>query len=135
MSRVSGRVVFFVQSVGYEAAWQATSLGLTAVAMGDEVVFVLAFDALRAVANGTFGKPLTDRQALELTRSQGLGAPSPTSMLEDARQLGARVVACDTTVKLCGLVPSELEQSGSLDEVMGLPSIWRLTEGARVISF
>lgn len=132
---MSGRVVFFVQTAGFEAAWQATSLGLTAAAMGDQVIFVLAFDALRSLVNGTFGKPLTERQTSEVTRSQGLGAPTPSSMLEDARHLGARVVACDTIVKVCGLVSVDLEQTGLLDEVMGLPSIWRLTEGAQVMSF
>ena len=132
---VSGRAVIFVQSGGFEAAWLATSLGLTAAAMGDEVVFVVAFDALRAIAKGTFGKPLSDRESKAVNRGHGLGAPAPAKMLEDARHLGARVIACDTTVKLCGLTGSDLEAAGRLDEVMGLPSIWRLTEGARLLSF
>ncbi|MBL9037068.1 MAG: hypothetical protein JNG84_01015 [Archangium sp.] len=132
---MSGRLMVFVERAGFEAGWQATSIGLTAAAMGDRVVFVLAFDALRAVVNGTFGKPLTERESSEVTRSDGLGAPKPLRMLEDARHLGARVVACDTTVKLCGLVPSELTQAGHVDEVMGLPAIWKLAEGAQLLSF
>lgn len=131
---MSGRVVFFISHGSYEAAWQATSLGITATAMGEEVVFVFAFDALRALAKGTFGKALTDRERIEVTRAEGLGAPQPVRMLQDARAMGARLVACDTTVKLCGLVPAELEAKKILDEVLGLPQIWKLTEGARTVS-
>lgn len=132
---MSGRVVFFVNSAGYEAAWQTASMGITAAAMGDEVVFVFAFEALRSLANGTFGKPLSDRERAEQTRGDGIGAPLPARMLHDARGLGARAVACDTTVKLCGLAASTLTTDGVLDEVLGLPQIWRLTEGARVLTF
>ncbi|MEW5740794.1 MAG: hypothetical protein AB1938_17835 [Myxococcota bacterium] len=129
-----GRVVFFISHGGYEAAWQATSLGITATAMGDEVTFVFAFEALRALAKGTFGKALSDRERTEFARAEGLGAPLPSRMLADARAMGAKLVACDTTVKLCGLVPAELEAKKIVDEVLGLPQIWKLTEGARILS-
>ena len=129
------RLVIFVSNGGYEAAWQATSLGLTATAMGDEVVFVFAFDALRALSRGTFGKPLTERESSAATRGEGLGAPLAARMLDDARQLGARAIACDTTVKLCGLDPAELLHERHLDEVAGLPEIWKLTLEARLLSF
>lgn len=132
---MSGRVVVFVNNAGYEAAWQSTSLGITAAAFGDEVVFVFGFEALRSLANGTFGKPLSDRERVEATRGEGIGAPLPARMLSEARTLGARALACDTTVKLCGLAAGDLEKSGVLDEVLGLPQIWRLTEGARTLSF
>jgi peroxiredoxin family protein len=132
---VSQRAVFFVSSGGYEAAWQSMSLGLTAAAMGDEVIFVFAFDALRALASGRFGSAHSWRQRGEGSRAEAMGAAAPASMLRDARGLGARLVACDTTVKLCGLEPADLEKAGDLDEVLGLPQIWRLTEGARVLNF
>lgn len=131
---MAGRVVFFLNTGGYEAAWQAMSMGITATAMGDDVVFVFAFDALRALVKGTFGKPLSDRERTEFTRAEGLGAPLPSRMLSDARAMGARCVACDTTVKLCGLVPHELEAKKLLDEVLGLPQIWKLTENARTLA-
>ncbi len=132
---MSGRVVFFVNSAGYEAAWQTASMGITAAAMGDEVVFVFAFEALRALANGTFGKPLSERERAEATRGAGIGAPTPSAMIHDARGMGARAMACDTTVKLCGLSGQTLTSGGVLDEVVGLPQIWRLTDGARVVTF
>jgi len=128
-----GRVVFIVNGGGFESAFQAVSMGITAAAMGDEVTFVFAFEALRQIARGGFGFPKNERESAESARAQGLGVPAPLRMLEEARSMGARLVACDTTVKLCGFSAADFE--GKLDEVMGLASIWRLTEGARVLTF
>lgn len=110
----------------------ATSMGVTAAAMGESVTFVLAFDALRAFTRDQFGKPVSQRETSEVTRAKGLGAPTPARLLQEARELGARVIACDTTVKLCGLTPDDVK---GLDEVMGLAQIWRLTESARTLNF
>ncbi len=125
-----GRVVFFLQHASYEPAYQAASLGITAAAMGDEVYFVLAFDALRQLLAGSFGRPQSEKEMTESARAEGLGVPTPLAMIEEARSLGAKLLACETTVKLCGMV----DLGSSLDEVMGLASIWRLTDGARVLS-
>jgi peroxiredoxin family protein len=129
------KAVFFISHGGYESAWQAVSIGITAVAMGDEVTFVFAFGALRALASGTFGDPQTEEEHEEATRATGLGASSPATLLTEARSLGARVVACDTTVRVCGLNPSQVELARIVDEVLGLPQIWRLTADARVLTF
>ncbi len=129
---MAGRVVFFIQSATFEPAYQAASMGVTAAAMGDEVYFVFAFEALRAIARDGFGRPVPERELGESTRAEGLGVPPPMKMLAEARALGAKLVACDTTVKICGLSAADLH--GKLDEVMGLPSIWRLTQGGRVVT-
>jgi peroxiredoxin family protein len=129
---MADRVVFFVQRGSFEPAFQLASLAVTAAAMGDEVLVVFSFDALRLLVQRGFGKPETDKEAVESARGEGLGVLAPAKMLEEARKLGARLVACDTTVKLCGL--GEESVRGVLDEVMGLASIWRLTQGARVLS-
>ncbi|QSQ28196.1 DsrE family protein [Pyxidicoccus parkwayensis] len=129
---MAGRVFFFLQHATYEPAFQAASMGITAAAMGDEVYVVFAFDALRQLVSGAFGLPKGEQEQAELARAEGLGVPSPARMLEEARQLGAKLIACDTTVRICGLVPEELK--GTLDEVMGLASLWRLTQGARTLA-
>lgn len=108
-------------------------MGITAAAMGDEVYFVFAFDALRALMRDAFGIPHTEREISESARAEGLGVPPPARMLAEARSMGAKLIACDTNVRLCGFSPDDLR--GRLDEVIGLPSIWRLTEGARVLTF
>jgi len=129
---MAGRVLFFLHSGTFEPAYSAVSLGITAAAMGDEVYFVFSFDALRHLARDSFGVPRTEKEMAESARAEGLGVPAPMRMLQEARALGARLIACDTTVKICGYGPDDLE--GKLDEVMGLASIWRLTEGARVLT-
>lgn len=129
---MSGRVFFFLQHATYEPAFQAASMGITAAAMGDEVYVVFAFDALRQLVSGAFGRPHGAQEQAELARAEGLGVPPPARMLEEARALGAKLIACDTTVRICGFVPEELE--GTLDEVMGLASLWRLTQGARTLA-
>jgi peroxiredoxin family protein len=102
------------------------------VAMGDEVYFVFAWEALRQLVRGSFGLPESDRDRTEQARAEGLKLPLPARMLEEARAMGAKLIACDSTVKVCGFDPASL--GGILDEVMGLPSIWRLTEGARIVT-
>ncbi len=128
-----GRVLFFLQRGGYQPAYQVASMGITAAALGDDVFFVFAFDALRQLVRGDFGRPLSDREAVESARAEGLGLPPPATMLAEARGLGARCVACDTMLRIAGVPADEAEQA--LDEVMGLPALWRLTEGARLLSF
>ncbi|MFZ5469290.1 MAG: hypothetical protein ACOZIN_07615 [Myxococcota bacterium] len=129
---MAGRVFFFLQNATYEPAYQAASLGITAAAMGDEVYFVFGFDALRSLARDAFGHPHSEREMAESARAEGLGVPPPTKMLAEARSLGAQAVACDTTLRLCGLTEADLGRR--LDGVMGLASLWRLTEGARVLA-
>lgn len=129
---MAGRVFFFLQHATFEPAFQAASMGITAAAMGDEVFFVFAFDALHDLVRGTLGQARTPAEQEECARAEALGVPPPAKMLAEARQLGARLVACDTTVKLCGYAPAEL--AGTLDEVMGLASLWRLTQGARTLT-
>jgi peroxiredoxin family protein len=130
---MAGRVLFFLQRGGYQPAYQAASMGITASALGDSVHFVFAFDALRELVRGDFGRPQSDREAVESARAEGLGLPPPATMLAEARGLGARCVACDTMLRIAGVPADEAERL--LDEVLGLPALWRLTEGARLVSF
>jgi peroxiredoxin family protein len=129
---MAGRVLFFLQHATFEPAFQAASMGITAAAMGDEVYFVFAFEALRQLARGHFGLPQGEQEQAECARAEALGVLMPAKMLEEARALGAKLVACDTTVRLSGFEPKALE--GTLDEVMGLASLWRLTHGARTLT-
>ena len=130
---MAGRVLFFLQSGGYPPAYQAASMGITAAALGDTVFFVFAFDALRQLVRGDFGRPHSDREAVESARAEGLGVPPPATMLAEARGLGARCVACDTMLRIAGVPADDAETV--LDEVLGLAALWRLTEGARVLCF
>ena len=135
MRAVSERAVFFLNTAAWEPLWQATSLALTAAAMGDEVIVVVAFDALRALASGAFGQPATDADRAAAQRAERINAATPQRMLADARALGAKLLACDTTVRLSGLESAALEQAKIVDEVLGLAQLWRLTRSARVLTW
>jgi peroxiredoxin family protein len=127
-----GRVVFFAQSGTFEPAYQLSSMAVTAAAMNEQVYIVFGFEALRHLMRGRFGLPHTERELAESARAEGVGALPPMKMLQEARELGAKLLACDTMVKLCGFTAQDVEKV--VDEVTGLPSIWRLTDGARVVS-
>jgi peroxiredoxin family protein len=130
---MAGRVLFFLQRGGYQPAYQAASMGITAAALGDSVYFVFAFEALKQFVHGDFGRPQNDRESVESARAEGLGVPPPATMLAEARGLGARLLACDTMLRIAGIPAEEAERL--LDEVLGLPALWRLTDGARLLSF
>jgi hypothetical protein len=96
---MAGRVVFIVQRGGYEPAYQAASMGITAAALGDEVVFVFAFEALRQLCRGDFGRAQSDREMAEGARAEGVGVPPPAQLLAEARGWGpgaSRATRCSS---------------------------------------
>lgn len=134
MTREKKLLVLMVNSAGYEAAWQCTSWAATAAAVGDDVLLVFGFAALRALAAGTFSEPLGQAEQQTRERALRIGAASPQEMVQAARDLGAKLVACETTVNLCGLDGHTLIEQRQLDEVLGLTEIYRKARDARVIS-
>lgn len=124
-----GSVVIFLERDAYEPAWLAASLALSAQAAGDAVTVVLSFGALTAWADGRLG---SDDSAAR-RRGDALGAADPMRLLTEARALGAKLLACETIVKLSGLDPDRARTR--LDEVTGLQAVWKRTEGARVLTF
>ncbi|MBM4379216.1 MAG: hypothetical protein FJ086_07940 [Deltaproteobacteria bacterium] len=129
---MSERLAIFLQSASFEPAYQAGTLAITAAAMGDEVWLVLGFEPLRALAGGRLGSPVGEVEVAEGARAVALGLPTPGELLAEARALGARVVACDTLVRLAGLEPAAVPL---LDESLGLPTIWRHARTARTVTF
>lgn len=124
---MSGPTVIFLSGAGWEARYQAVTLGVTAAALGDEVTLVLSFEPLRAFVAGAFdaGAPPT---------AAGAKVPPLSETLAEARRdLGLRVVACETAVRLAGLEPGAAR--AALDALEPLPSLWRLAQGGRALAF
>ncbi|HZZ82997.1 MAG TPA: hypothetical protein VFE30_00515 [Anaeromyxobacteraceae bacterium] len=118
--------LFLLRSGSWEARYQATSLAITAAALGDDVRVALFFEALRAWSGGRFDEGAPPEAAA--AGVQGLRAT-----LDEARtHLGLAVVACDTAVKLAGL--SGDAAALGLDAVESLPSLWRFGRGGAVLS-
>jgi peroxiredoxin family protein len=124
---MSGPVVIFLSGEGWPARYQAVTLGATAAALGEPVTLVLSFGPLAALVHGTFDEGAPAGAA-------GLGVPPLSETLGEARrELGLRLVACETAVRLAGLTPEEAR--ASLDALEPLPSLWRLAQTGRALAF
>jgi peroxiredoxin family protein len=120
-------LVIFLSGSGWAARYQAVMFAATAASLGDPVTLVLAFDALRAFLSGSFdeGAPAT---------AAGAGVPGLVETLAEVRrELGVRLVACETAVRLAGYEPGEV--APPLDALEPLPSLWRQAQLGRALSF
>ena len=119
-------LVIFLRSADWSGRDLATNLAITAAALGDEVHLALFGDALRAFAAGRFG----DGAPAEAAAAQ---IPALDATLAEARRdLGVRVVACPTAIRLAGLDADSVVPP--LDAVVSLPSLWRLAQAGRSLS-
>jgi peroxiredoxin family protein len=114
---VSGRLVVLLHRSAWPDRYQATTLAVTAAALGEPVTVALFFDALRLWVDGRFDEGPPPEAA-------GARVTSLREALEEARrELGLEVVACETAVRLAGLDPAAL--GGAIDRVVTLPQLWR----------
>ena len=111
--------VLHVVSGDSERLFRAGLWAVTAQASGDEVRVLLTAPALRVLA--------ADEPAP--VEAVQLGFPSPKSLLGEARQLGAKVVTCETELALSGVAHGAIE--GLVDSVEPLASFWRETRSAQ----
>ncbi len=126
-SSASEPVVLFVHRGGWQDRYQATTIAVTAAALGDPVTVALFFEPLRLWVSSRFdeGAP---------PEAGAARVASLRESLEDARrELGLRVVACDTAVRLAGLVPDEIR--AQIDAIATLPSLWRDAQAGRALVF
>jgi hypothetical protein len=119
-------VVIFLRSPEWDARHLAVNLAITAAAFGDPVVLALFGPALRAFAEGKFG------EGAPATAAAARVPPLDVTLDEGRRDLGLRVVACDTALRLVGLEPRTVVPP--FDEVMSLPSMWRLAQAGRALT-
>jgi peroxiredoxin family protein len=124
---VSRPVVVFLSGAGWAARYQAVTLAVTAAALGDTVTVALSFEPLVALVEGRFDEGAPAAAA-------GAGVPPLSETLGEARRdLGLRVVACETAVRLAGLEVGRAR--AVLDGLEPLPSLWRLAQAGRALSF
>jgi peroxiredoxin family protein len=124
---MSRPLVIFLSGRGWPERYQAVMLGVTAASLGEAVTVVLAFEPLRAYVEGRFedGAPAGVAEA---------SVPPLVATLELARrELGLRVVACESAVRLAGLEPDAVRPR--LDGLEPLPALWRLAQQGRALAF
>ncbi len=125
--RAARPLLILLRSGGWEARYQATTVALTAAAFGDPVHLALFFEPLVAWVEGRFDDGAPPRAAAARVGSL------VESLQEGRRELGLRVVACDTAVRLAGLDPDRA--AAALDGVMGLPQLWRIARAGQAVAF
>jgi peroxiredoxin family protein len=112
-----GGLVLFLHHGTWADRYQATTLAVTAAALGEPVLLALFFEPLRLWAEGRFDEGAPPEAA-------PARVVSLRETLEEARrELGLEVVACDTAVRLAGLDPEALLPS--IDRIVTLPSLWK----------
>jgi peroxiredoxin family protein len=122
---VTTPLVVFLHRGGWADRYQATTLAITAAAMGDEVTLALFFEPLRLWVEGRFDEGAPAEAA-------GARVAGLRDTLEEARrELGLRLVACDTAVRLTGLTAEAVRPH--VDELASLPSLWRTAQAGRAL--
>ena len=133
------KFVLFAHNATYDKLHQVTTLGLTAAAMGKDVIVVLLFWTIKKLAEGKIDvidfPPEYALSADEVTRLlQEKKVPKISEMFQEAKVVGKfRLIACSAGLEYMGVDSDSVEKN--VDEVMGLPAIIRLTADAETKLF
>ena len=135
----SPRFVIFAHNATYDKLHQVAQIGLTAAAMGKEVIVVLLFWTIKKLAQGHIDAidfpPEYAQSAEEVARLlREKKVPKISEMFQEAKQVGQfRLVACSAGLEYMGVDSDAVAKN--VDEVMGLPAILSLTAGAETTLF
>ena len=139
MSQPKPKFVLFAHHATYDTLHQVATLGLTAAAMGKDVIVILLFWTIKKLAEGKIDQvdfpPEYAGSAQEVTRLlKEKNVPKISEMFEEAKLVGAfRVIACSAGLEYMGVDAAEVAKK--VDEVMGLPAIMTLTADAETKLF
>ena len=133
------KFVIFAHNATYDKLHQVATLGLTAAAMGKDVIVVLLFWTIKKLAEGKLDQidfpqeyaASADEVARLLKEKK---VPTISEMFREARLVGQfRVIACSAGREYMGVDAGAVERN--VDEVLGLPSILSLTAQAETKLF
>jgi peroxiredoxin family protein len=133
------KFVLFAHNATYDKLHQVATLGLTAAAMGKDVIVVLLFWTIKKLAEGKIDvidfPPEYAGSSDEVARLlKEKKVPKISEMFQEAKLVGKlRVIACSAGLEYMGVDSEAVEKN--VDEVMGLPAIIRLTEDAETKLF
>jgi len=133
------KFVIFAHNATYDKLHQVATLGMTASAMGKDVIVVLLFWTIKKLAEGQVDQidfPLEYAASAEQVARllQEKKVPKISEMFRDAKHVGAfRLIACSAGLEYMGVESAAVESK--VDEVMGLPAILSLTAGAETTLF
>lgn len=133
------RFVIYAHNATYDKLHQVATIGLTAAAMGKEVVVVLLFWTIKKIADGQVDAidfpPEYQQYGDEVRRLiREKQVPRISEMFEEARQLGSfKLVACSAGLEYMGVNQDTVTKN--VDQVMGLPAILSLASSAETTLF
>ncbi|HXV69702.1 MAG TPA: DsrE/DsrF/DrsH-like family protein [Nitrospira sp.] len=133
------KFVIFAHNATYDKLHQVATLGMTAAAMGKDVIIVLLFWTIKKLAEGRIDEvdfpPEYASAAGDVARLlKEKKVPKISEMLQDAKHVGTvRLIACSAGLEYMGVDSRAVEQH--VDEVLGLPAILKLTEEAETKLF
>ncbi len=133
------KFVIFAHNATYDKLHQVATLGMTASAMGKEVIVVLLFWTIKKIAEGKIDQvdfpPEYASAADEVARLlKEKKVPKISEMFQDAKQVGRfRLIACSAGLEYMGVDGQGLGKH--VDEVLGLPAIIALTADAETKLF
>jgi len=133
------KFVLFAHNATYDKLHQVATLGLTAAAMGKDVIVVLLFWTIKKLAEGKVDvidfPPEYAVLADDVTRLlKEKKVPTISEMFQEAKLVGKfRLIACSAGLEYMGVDSKAVEKN--VDEVMGLPAIISLTADAETKLF
>jgi peroxiredoxin family protein len=133
------KFVIFAHNATYDKLHQVATIGMTAAAMGKDVIVVLLFWTIKKLAEGRIDQldfpPEYAGSADEVARLlKEKNVPKISEMFQDAKHVGKfRLIACSAGLEYMGVDGQAVEKS--VDEVLGLPAILKLTEVAETKLF
>jgi peroxiredoxin family protein len=133
------KFVLFAHNATYDKLHQVATLGMTAAAMGKDVIVVLLFWTIKKLAEGRIDEvdfpPEYAASASEVGRLlKEKKVPKISEMFHDAKHVGRfRLIACSAGLEYMGVDGSAVEKN--VDEVLGLPAILSLTADAETKLF
>ena len=133
------KFVIFAHHATYDTLHQVATLGLTAEAMGKDVIVILLFWTIKKLAEGKIDQvdfpPEYAASADEVARLlREKKVPKISEMFQDAKHVGKfRLIACSAGLEYMGVDSAVVEKN--VDEVMGLPAIIALTSDAETKLF
>jgi peroxiredoxin family protein len=133
------KFVIFAHNATYDKLHQVATIGMTAAAMGKDVIVVLLFWTIKKLAEGKIDQldfpPEYAESAEEVARLlKEKKVPKISEMFQDAKHVGKfRLIACSAGLEYMGVDGQAVEKS--VDEVLGLPAILKLTEVAETKLF
>ena len=139
MSPPLPKFVLFAHNATYDKLHQVATLGLTAAAMGKDVIVILLFWTIKKLAEGKLDQidfPPEYSGSAEIVGRllKEKRVPTISQMFEEAKLVGkVRIIACSAGLEYMGVDGEAV--SKQVDEVMGLPAILSLTADAETKLF